>query len=241
MGKTLIKVNCIDQRLLVSTGPVIASGGRNENEIVFSFCPLWDGYEKVATFYRDKDHVYSEILDGDNRCVIPWEVLTDAGEFYFGVFGVKDNIQRTAHVVKYKVIEGAISEDTTPSDPTPDIYTRIISAYNEATTALQDHLNSRENPHGVTADQVGALALTGGTVTGDLTVTGETTLGALTLTEPLAVSSEEVAEQTRTNLGVKVTDNTVTPTGTNPVSGAAVAAYVAAQIGAIVNYEGVAF
>lgn len=150
MGKTSVKVNCIDQRLLVSSGPVIASGGHNEDEIIFSFCPLWDGYEKIATFYRDKDHVYHAIIESD-KCVIPWEVLTDAGEFYFGVFGVKNDVQRTSHVVKYKVAEGAISEDTAPSDPTPDIYTQIISAHNDVSTRLQNHIKETDNPHGVKA------------------------------------------------------------------------------------------
>lgn len=150
MGKTSVKVNCIDQRLLVSSGPVIASGGHNEDELIFSFCPLWDGYEKIATFYRDKDHVYHAIIESD-KCVIPWEVLTDAGEFYFGVFGVKNDVQRTSHVVKYKVAEGAISEDTSPSDPTPDIYTQIISAHNDVSTRLQNHMKETDNPHGVKA------------------------------------------------------------------------------------------
>ena len=238
MGKTLIQVNCIDQQLLVSTGPVIASGGRNENEIVFSFCPLWDGFEKAATFYRDKEHVYPAVIDGYDKCVIPWEVLTDGGEFYFGIVGVKGDIKRTTQVVKYKVIDGAISENILPSDPTPDLYTQMVAAYNEATVEIRDHLYRRNNPHGVTADQVGALAIEGGTVTGDLAVTGATTLGALTLTEPLAVSSDDVASAIRKNLKIGDTqvDTEVTANGARAVSGAAVSSHVAEQIDALYDY-----
>ena len=39
-------------------------------------------------------------------------------------------------------------------------------------TALEAHVGNKNNPHGVTAAQIGALPLTGGTLTGDLTVNG---------------------------------------------------------------------
>lgn len=54
-------------------------------------------------------------------------------------------------------------------------------------------------------------------------------------------SKEEVNKLLEDNEVTITVDHTVTSTGTNPVSGAAVVTYVAAQIGAIVNYEGVAF
>ena len=126
MGMTCMKVSCLDQRLVVTTAPRIASGGRNENEIAFSFCPLWDGFEKVAVFYRDKDHVYNSVIDADKKCIIPWEVLTDEGEFFFSVFGVNGDITRTSEILKYKVVKGAIAEDTEPSDPTPDMYEQFL-------------------------------------------------------------------------------------------------------------------
>lgn len=136
MGKTLIKIDCIDQRLLVSSGPPIASGGRNEDEIEFNFCSLWDEFEKTAVFYRERNAVYHAAIVG-NRCVIPHEVLADEGWMYFGVFGVKGDITRTSEIMRYRVIEGAITEGTKPSDPTPDIYAqfvnRIVALENRAT------------------------------------------------------------------------------------------------------------
>lgn len=77
-----------------------------------------------------------------------------------------------------------------------------------------------------------------------------------TVTGAIGFADETVAAQTRENLGLSpvaasgsyhdlsdtpTIDLTVTPAGTNAVSGAAVAAYVAEQIAAIANYEGVAF
>lgn len=126
MGKTLIRVDCVDQRLYISTAPMLASGGRNEDEIEFGFCSLWDGFEKTAVFYREKDDVYHAIIT-DDRCIIPHEVLTDEGWMYFGVLGVKGDITRTSAIMRYRIEAGAITEGTKPSDPTPDIYAQYIA------------------------------------------------------------------------------------------------------------------
>ena len=128
MGKTLIRVDCVDQRLYFAAAPAVASGGKNENAIEFSFCRLWDGFAKTAVFYRSEDTVYHVAIP-DDRCIIPWEVLEDEGAMYFGVFGVKDDITRTSEVTRYRVSKGAITEGIEPSDPTPDIYTQILSQY----------------------------------------------------------------------------------------------------------------
>lgn len=127
MGKTLIKVNCVDQQLFVSTPPLVASGGINEDEVEFSFGPLWDGFTKTAVFYRDGGVVYHVLLS-DDKATIPQEVLKDEGTLYFGVFGVKDGVRRTSEVLRYKIKAGAITTGTTPPDPTPDIYAQITSA-----------------------------------------------------------------------------------------------------------------
>lgn len=130
LGKTIIRVTCVDQRLVISSGPVIASGGLNEDKVVFDFCPLWNDFVKTAIFYRDKGQVYHSVLV-DNTCLIPWEVTASEGEMYFGVFGVKGDITRTSEILRYKVVAGAITEDTTPSDPTPDIYEQILEAFRQ--------------------------------------------------------------------------------------------------------------
>ena len=135
MHMTSIRVSCLDQRLLVTTAPIVASGGRNESEVIFAFCPLWDGFQKVASFWRDEEHVYSVLIE-DDRCVIPWEVLADEGEFFFSVYGVKEEITRTSHVVKYKVAKGAITESTEVSDPTPEMYEQILTACQEVLNGL---------------------------------------------------------------------------------------------------------
>lgn len=144
MGKTLIKVSCVDQRLVTSYAPLVASGGMSEDEVDFSFCPLWDGFTKTAVFYRDGGTVYHVLLS-DDKATIPQEVLKDEGTLYFGVFGVKDGVRRTSEVLRYKIKAGAITTGTTPPDPTPDIYsqllTKVTSAENKV-TALETKVDN---------------------------------------------------------------------------------------------------
>ena len=125
MSKTRITVDCIDQRLLITNDPLLASGGQNESEIVFTFCPLWQGYGKTAVFYRTPDEVYNvEIVD--DRCTIPAEVLTEKGEIFFGVFGDNGSATRTSEILRYTVVQGALLPGVRPADPTPDIYAQIM-------------------------------------------------------------------------------------------------------------------
>lgn len=128
MGKTLIRVDCVDQRLYVSDAPAVASGGRNEDQIEFNFCPMWDGFEKVAVFRRKElPQPYASVIDSEGRCDVPWEVLVDKGWIRFNVVGMKGDATRTSENLNYHVREGGTIDGAHPSDPTPDIYAQYIA------------------------------------------------------------------------------------------------------------------
>lgn len=62
---------------------------------------------------------------------------------------------------------------------------------NDSYSFLKDivpHLKNTNNPHAVTAEQAGALPITGGTVEGDLTVTGEVTTDGISLGASTTIS-----------------------------------------------------
>lgn len=119
-----IKIKCVDQTLTFVNAPVIASGGVIEDRVVFDFCPLWNGYVKTAVFYRDKTEVYYKLLEADDSCDIPAEVLTSSGIVYIGVFGVKDESRRTSELLAYSISEGAVLNIA----PTVDVYAQILEA-----------------------------------------------------------------------------------------------------------------
>ena len=134
---TTIQIKCTDQRLQVLNAPVISSGGSQETCMQFEFGSKWEGYGKTAVFYRTKYQVYNVVLDYENKCVVPDEVLESEGRFYFGIYGVKEGVRKTTDIMKYDVIQGAYIEGETPIEPTRDIYEQILSAYGNNTTKVE--------------------------------------------------------------------------------------------------------
>ena len=75
----------MDQELVITNSPVIASGGVHENFIAFNFCSKWDGFGKTAVFYRNEKERFYSVLGPDDVCEIPHEVTDYEGNMYFGV------------------------------------------------------------------------------------------------------------------------------------------------------------
>lgn len=242
LGKTIIKVTCIDQRLVVSSGPVIASGGLNEDKIVFDFCPLWDDFVKTAIFYRDKGEVYHSVLVG-NTCLVPWEVTASEGEMFFGVFGVKGDATRTSEILRYKVVAGAITEGATPSDPTPEIYAQLLDVAQRATETLNNHVTGKDNPHNVTAQQVGAAEVnhSHGQISSDGKIGNLSGMPVFTGVDGELTAVDLASAKAILGVGDIEVDDKVTTEGMNPVNGAAVVDYVDSRMAAIVSLEEVAF
>lgn len=135
MNKTTMRARVTDQHMLLVNEPLIASGGVDEIKIYFEFCSLWDGCGKTAVFYRDPETVY-HVPIADGVVTVPYEVLAEAGSFYFGVMGSASNI-RTTEVLRVEVVQGAITEATNvPDTPTPDIYQQLLASYGKAEEAL---------------------------------------------------------------------------------------------------------
>lgn len=125
MNKTILSALCSDQSVIVTTAPAVASGGINSTVLAIEFSPHWDGFEKTAVFYRSEDSVYHVLME-DDSCIIPGEVLAEAGSFCFGVMGVRGEEVRTSDVVRYNVRKGAVTESTAVSEPAPDIYSQLL-------------------------------------------------------------------------------------------------------------------
>ena len=128
---TSIHVKCTNQVLSYIETPFIASGDVNEDKIEFEFCPMWEGFTKTAVFYRNEAEVYHVLLEEDDTCLIPHEVLANPGAMYFGVFGNRDDRTKTSEVIQYTIRQGAITEATKISDPTPTIYAQLLTRMEE--------------------------------------------------------------------------------------------------------------
>lgn len=74
-----INISCTDQVLALTNEPIVASGGVNEDYVQFTFDNLWNGYSKVAIFYKNPGQVYYSLIDTDNKALIPAEVIIIKG------------------------------------------------------------------------------------------------------------------------------------------------------------------
>lgn len=130
---TIIQVNCIDQVLTITNSPVIASGGVNEDFVQFSFDSHWDGFGKLAMFYRYEEEatVYESAIDSDGLCEIPHEVISAHGKLCFGVTGVNGDDVRTSEILVYDIEKGSPRSGQT-SEPAPtSVYNQMLAIAEE--------------------------------------------------------------------------------------------------------------
>lgn len=139
---SLLKLNCIDQVIIIRSAPVIASGGVEEDELEVEFCSKWDGYIKTAVFYKNEKEVYHVLLDANNKCTIPQEVTATEGKLYIGLFGINGTSRITTNIIMYKIVKGAILEGQKPIEPTPDIYTQMMDLHQQILAKYKDIFNS---------------------------------------------------------------------------------------------------
>ena len=152
--KTNIQIQCIDQTLMITNEPIVASGGVNEDTVTFDFCPLWDGLVKTAVFFADRkpEDIYEVVLSEDS-CVIPHEVLSDEGVLNIGVRGMSDDVViRTTHIVKYKIVKGAPRGTNTSEEPTPDAYQQMLILTANAEQSAAEAKESAENAENLVSD-----------------------------------------------------------------------------------------
>lgn len=132
---------------------VIPSGNVETHVLILDFNDTWTDLKKMAVFTRDgtaKEYT----IDGNTR-TIPGDILSDSGEFTVGVYGyIMDGetlVKRlSTNILTGKIIKGAYSNAEQGESDVPP------SAYEELESTVENHIADRDNPHEVTADQVGA-------------------------------------------------------------------------------------
>lgn len=120
---------------------LITSDSLNIYDVYFTFDSEWDGLEKTAVFKTGSCNGTAVMLDEEDHCVVPWEVLDSknvGSVFKIGVFGVKgkETILPTIWVDAGVLKRGAYSSDETkPKDP--DLYQQLLDSLSK----YQDHQN----------------------------------------------------------------------------------------------------
>lgn len=131
---------------------IIPSGNVETHELVFDFSDDWDGLKKIAVFTRDG--TVKEYTIDDTTRTVPGDMLAEPGTVTVGVYGyIVDGeklVKRlSTNIINVIVIKGAYAS----ADPGEDV---PPSAYEQLSTKVDDHIADKDNPHSVTAEQVGA-------------------------------------------------------------------------------------
>lgn len=155
-----LTVNVNDQALTITNSVLIASGGSGDDTVQFTFTGThWNGFTMSGVFYRRENVLqYHGLLDENDVCTIPNQVLLDRGTIYIGLIGTNVNgVVKTSEVLRFYIEEGAISSQYTSVQPTPDIYTQLLAMYGGAqSTELLERAQALED----ILDEIDALATT---------------------------------------------------------------------------------
>ncbi len=87
----------------------------------------WTGI--ITAVFTKNDTSYKVLLNEQNECVVPWELLVDSGDIYVSCYC--DNLITTT-VSRITVVNSGYVEDGENTEPpTPNIYDQIIGKLNE--------------------------------------------------------------------------------------------------------------
>lgn len=112
------------QRITRADSLTLVADSLNYVYAEFVFCSDWDGLVKTAVFTRGQDS-YEQILDENDKCLIPYEVLqTGDGVFRVSVFA--GNLITTAPVRVRVDASGWSFALESSEPPTPGIYQQIL-------------------------------------------------------------------------------------------------------------------
>lgn len=190
---SVIKIKVDDQQIALINMPVIASGGVEENQVEFEFSSDWLGFACVACFYRD-DKAYTSFVSAEGIAKVPYEVTATDGKMWFGIMGIKDGVTKTSELVFYKILQGAITQEFDPGEPTPDIYNQILD-YVSGVVGVEQKISYLESKSSRNAEDIAAQTGRIDNIINSQTNTEVTTLwtGTINKKDQTATLSENIS------------------------------------------------
>ena len=123
----VIKFNINNQIITRTDNQQIVSDSKNYLVSEFSFSPEWTGINKTAQFTRIKaGKIYGVVYSVpvlNNKCNVPWEVLTDGGLVELSIFG--GNLITTKPII-FNVITSGLKSGQLPEEPTPGYCDQLV-------------------------------------------------------------------------------------------------------------------
>lgn len=104
----------------------------------------WQGKSVMAYFEDETGTAYKQLLDADNSCIIPFEVLTD-NVFKVGLFAVQSPVLMRTNAVRVRLAVGCGTDGQLPSTPTPTEFEQILNVAKEAKATANDVKTRADN------------------------------------------------------------------------------------------------
>lgn len=80
----------------------------------------------ITAIFKADNNAYSVLLDKNYTCIIPWEVLRNAGTVNVSAFC---GDRHTANIAQFTVVQSGYTEGKMPSEPTPTVYEQILKNF----------------------------------------------------------------------------------------------------------------
>lgn len=142
----LLKIAVKDNKLIKVKDTLMIEDTINGIKCQFEFRCDWSALKTQVVFARG--HIYPAtknpqtipaLLDDNNECIVPPEVISERGEFSIGLVGENDNTRIVTNWLYYKTQLGCYNAITPPNPPTPSEYDKILAALNNKSETSHTH------------------------------------------------------------------------------------------------------
>lgn len=142
----LLKIAVKNNKLIKVKDTLMIEDTINGIRCQFEFRSDWSALEATVVFARG--HIYPAtkdpktipaLLDDNNECIVPPEIISERGEFSIGLFGENDDGRIVTNWLYYKTQLGCYDVATPPNPPTPTEYDRILGALNNKSDIDHTH------------------------------------------------------------------------------------------------------
>ena len=110
----------------------------------------------ITAIFSARNNAYSVLLDENNTCIIPWEVLTSAGTVNVSAFC---GDRHTANIAQFTVVQSGYTEGEMPSEPTPTVYEQILKNFEGKQDRLVAGDGIKINGNTISADAKSAYVI----------------------------------------------------------------------------------
>lgn len=144
------------QKLVEDGQPFVVANSREYLSVAFDFSSAWNDCIKTVVFRKASGETFSVILEEENSCTVPWEVI-ECPHFTVSVYGICGTERITTNQVVVKVEICGYEEGKTPEEPTPTVYETIADQLNSIEKRFENYGTASLCDTGTSAGNVPVL------------------------------------------------------------------------------------